>query len=138
MPLYRANTIGVVGYAAVTSDQTGISTIADVTSLSVTFSAVPTNYYRIYAYVMTLQNTSAANFHEVWITDGSNVLQNKTVINAPTTGVFYVNTPEVMLTGLSGSVTYKVRAQTSAGTMTSSGSGHGTGNFIVVENLGPI
>lgn len=111
--------LGRAGYAERTTTQTGIgSSPTDITSLSVTFTAVTTRFYKFTAAADISQVTSPGTAF-VNVTDSSNVEQRK-VIAFTTLGAASETcaATSFQLTGLSGSVTYKMRASTTAGTLT--------------------
>lgn len=125
---------GIMGYAQATANQTGITTVANITNASVTFTADPTRYYRTTLYVGYAEQQTAAAYLSTFITDGSNVIkQTATMYQAPSAGIPLIAT--VVETGLSGSVTRKGRAQTSAGSLTLAASSTQP-IFIVVEDIG--
>ena len=125
---------GVMAYASATANQTGIAAAADVTGLSVTFTANSTRIYVTSVYIGYAEQLAAAAYPEVRIVDGSNV-EKARATKYLTAGVgdgFWVRVVE---TGLSGSVTRKARAQTSSGSLTIT-AGATYPNQILVEDIG--
>ena len=133
---------GKMGYAEVTADQSTITTVADLTSLTVTWTAVAARRYRL-TFEGSLETSSAPSVNTVYITNSSNT--------AVATRAFSLaanasagETPQwvgatVTLTGLSGSVTYKVRAAytpDSVGSLTLKASATAPAYFLV-EDIGP-
>jgi len=105
----------VMAYASKTANQTGITTVNDVTDLSITFTALAGRLYKVSAYIL-VRSTVANDVGTITITDGSN--NNNQVSNIVCLNTSYAEpiTPFVLLAPGAGSVTYKVRAQRSAGT----------------------
>lgn len=125
---------GVMGYVlGGTSDQTGISAVADVTGLSVTFTAVSTRLYRTTVYLAISQQTSGGTV-AVIIADGASTQVNRTDLTLATNDAAAVAFAHLE-TGASGSITRKVRVSTSAGTMTVRGAA-ALRAYILVEDLG--
>jgi len=113
---------GVVGRAKVTANQTGITTITDLTGLSVTWTAVANRVYRIW---VSAENQGSVVNDQVsmYITDSSNVVKHQRVIHAP--GVLYGGQWRTLIPfwvdedGLpSGTTTRKVRLERTSGTGT--------------------
>jgi hypothetical protein len=105
----------VMAYASKTANQTGITTVTDVTGLSITFTALAGRLYKVSAYIL-VRSTVANDVGTITITDGSN--NNKQVSNIVCLNTSYAEpiTLFVLLAPGAGSVTYKVRAQRSVGT----------------------
>lgn len=125
---------GIVGYASKTTSQTGILAEADVTGLSVTWTAVSTRYYRTSVFIPYVAQATSAGYPAVKITDGSNSLKQS--------GTFLFDAGQIapasvsfVETGISGSVTRKIRATTNAGTMEVTCAATYPA-FILVEDLG--
>jgi len=128
---------GVKARAVITAPQGGITTVADITGLTVTWTATANRLYRISAYALILGNVVD---DEVYcdITDGSNAVQQRAAdaLNgaAATARVF---NPVVTQTGLSGSVTRKIRVTRQAGSGSLQVAADGvTPAWIMVEDLG--
>lgn len=126
---------GIQGIATTSSGQAGVtSSGADLTGLSVTFTAVANRRYRITGYVCLLKNTSAGLMRFL-ITDGSNTQLRLALLYAPTSGTYYNIHTSVVHTPAAGSFTYKLRASSDTNTMDVA---HGTDpGFILVEDIGP-
>jgi hypothetical protein len=126
---------GIAAFAQKTTDQTGISTEADITSLSVTWTAVSTRYYKISVYLAPIRQITSAAIVVPKITDGSN---NARVQANVSLGIDEFTTLAIaeIVTGLSGSITRKARIGTTAGTVSVLAATAGQGNYIVVEDLG--
>ena len=125
---------GIMGYASVTANQSGITTAVDVTGLTVTFTANSTRYYKTTVYTFSAQQNTAAGYGEIRITDGSNVQKQSGVIYQ-LAGVQALMCISVVETGLSGSTIRKARALTTAGTLLLAASATSP-MFIVVEDIG--
>lgn len=126
---------GIVGSAAKATDQSGITTVTDVTSLSVTFTAVPGRRYRTHLYLPVVTQASATGFASPTITDGSNAIkaQSNRLMQSGDQDHFNVWAVE---TGLSGSTTRKGRLTTSAGTVSITATS-AVQALILVEDIGP-
>jgi hypothetical protein len=127
---------GVMGYAEVTANQAGITTIVDLTSLTVTFTAISSRRYRTRVVGSPLSSVGG-DFGRIDITDsaGSTTVEASQHLLSTTA---YRQFAEVIETGLSGSITRKARYSRTAGTgsltMTASSA---TKAFIIVEDIGP-
>lgn len=133
---------GIVGFAQITADVTGVSTLADVAGLSVTFTAVANRNYAITVSFGGGQQVTSTGTSAVIVTDGANTrvgLVQQYVAQIATT-TLQAATRRLIVSGVAaGAVTYKARATTSAGTFTlhaDSGATYGPAT-IVVEDLGP-
>jgi len=126
---------GVVYYNLVTANQNGISTVADITSMTAaTWTATSTRTYRTTVYLPYVQQKTSAGTVVARITDASNV--DKQQWNGTmATSDFFAVVMQVIETGLSGSITRKARIATSAGTIDITQSSTAPG-FIMVEDVG--
>jgi hypothetical protein len=131
------NTRGVKAYAQRTSNSTSFSAATDLPSLTVTWTAQATRRYRISSW-FKMSADNATQIIVTQITDGSNVVQLQVETDARSSGIAYSVPMELIQTGLSGSITRKVRALRFGG----------SGNinlvaaadavaFIMVEDIGP-
>ena len=131
---------GIMGYAQVTADQASISAVADLTSLTVTWTAVSARRYRTSFYVNANSSTVVAgnNPISIFITDSSNTIKAQAVCT-DNEAVLETMTlvGSVCETGLSGSTTRKLRAQqTGGGTMDLLAAATYPA-YILVEDIGP-
>ena len=111
------------------------TTVADVTSMTITFTPVTGRLYRA-RYTSRIDCNSTAQLLTAQITNASNtVLQERQVF--PTASQSDIMDIEVILTGLSGSTTLKVRAV--AGTIANSyfNAGATSPMQFMVEDIGP-
>lgn len=128
---------GLKQIATRNSDATPFTTAADVSSMSITWTATSSRQYRVVAFAALTSSTSG-DHGLILIADGSN---NQKAIARGLSLSTSVATPvrcEEIVTGLSGSVTRKMRAGRSAG----SGNitvvmGSGALGVIYVEDIGP-
>lgn len=131
---------GTKAYAQATSDQGSIGgTVVDLTSLTVTFTALAGRRYRISARVNP-QSTAANDAAVVYITDGSGVQITKAATPAnPVAGQQMGLTCEVIVVPGAGSVTYKLRMSrydgTFSGTVTNKASANQP-SFLLAEDIG--
>ncbi len=125
---------GEVAYAQITSNPSGVTSEADVSGLSVTWTAIAGRKYRTTFFCgrSSVDQNAQAVFR---ISDGSNTLKQQSIQNV-SSGVIFETFLSFRETGLSGSVTRKIRASASAGTMTIN-AGSTFPVFILVEDIGP-
>ena len=130
---------GRVAYAQVTASQTPFTTQADVTGLSVTFTAVSGRNYRTMAF-MELGDSVAGDLIIAYLTTGANTqLVRHTIVSpALVSGVTYmVAVMSYSSSSLSGSTTHKVRLERNVGSGTLGMFAAATSPaFIMVEDLG--
>jgi len=124
---------GQLGYAQVVADQTGITTVTDLTGLSVVVIVATSRRIKISGHVFVLQNTSTGipdgNFQE-----GATVL-GRLGSDDLSAGQRTVWDTSVVLTPSAGSHTYKLTASTSAGTLDVKASATNPA-YILVEDIG--
>lgn len=128
---------GVVAQASSTSDQTGISALADITFATATWTAVAGRLYRVTLSVRLVQVTSVGT-QEVQIQTGASgagtILSDSVAVSVPV-GFAGIGTHVTYQTA-SGSTSVHARANTSAGTVTVQNSV--MKGWFVVEDAGPI
>lgn len=107
---------GQIAIATAAASQTGISTVADLTSLTATWTAVTGRSYRVTAHVPEVQQQTSTGLIDLLITDSSNTQVARSRLSLASTFRSPI-TSTVVLSGISGSVTYKARMLTSAGTV---------------------
>lgn len=135
--LHLASAQGRVGYAEITAAQT-FTTLADVTGLSVTFTAAASRYYKISVHGL-LRSSVANDVAQLVIANAANTTLNVgQVVCANTT--FAVGAPvSFVAQPAAGSVTYKVRCVRSSGTGTVTLDAAATyPAFILVEDIGKV
>lgn len=107
---------GMIGYASVTANQTGItSSVTDLTSLSVAVTVGSSRMIWIVGSVEATQNTSTGNA-ALYIRESSTTLNFRNVTMSASTNaglyvVYFASAPS------SGSHTYKLSMSTDAGTV---------------------
>jgi hypothetical protein len=127
---------GWLGYAEVTANQGSITTVVDLTDLSVTVTIAPGRRIRISAFT-AFASTVADDTAELLIKEGATQLNRADVIQRPadvpsTAIAFYVGNPTA------GSHTYKLAALRGAGTGTLTMAASATNPaFLLVEDIGP-
>ena len=127
---------GVVGAAIVSADQTGITALADLTSFSVTFTAVANRMYLVEYNLGATQNTTpgAQLYHLYESSSDLGILHRENPVPA---SELRMVTGSRHVTGLAaGSRTLKMRGSTSAGTLTISSGSLVNGRWIV-SDIGP-
>lgn len=127
---------GVVGYAERTTNQTGIGTsVTDLTSLSVTWTAVANRRYMVRSFVNLAQG-STATVGTVVIRTGGNVQLQSEASNTLNTIISTAFQPVTSYTPAAGSQTVKMSASVNAGTGNSNNSSTNP-SWILVEDIGP-
>lgn len=126
---------GSIGYAEVTANQTGITTIVDLTSLTLTWTAVANRVYKITGFAQFTSSVAADVARLSITTDGNTLVQmGQQVVGATPVTIAAVRR---IVTG-AGSQTYKLRAERSAGTgNVAMNVGATLPGFILVEDIGP-
>lgn len=127
---------GKQGYAQVTANQGSITTVVDLSGLSVTFTALASRYYRITGQII-VASTTATDRIDMIIADGAGtqlnvIFGNPAVANQAIT----LHGSHIIQPG-AGSKTYKLRCQrgVGAGTVTMTGAAN-TPDWILVEDIG--
>lgn len=126
---------GVVATATKTSGQGSITSVTDVTSLSVTFTAVTGRRYRL-SFQGQVYSSVSGDTVQVQITDSTNAVQNFGIALA-SSGYSMSIRIDAYVTPSAGSVTYKVRALRNTGSGTvgiDCGSTYPA--FLVAEDVG--
>lgn len=135
--LHLASAQGRVGYAEITSTQT-FTTLADVTGLSVTFTAAASRYYKISVHGL-LRSSVANDVAQLVIATGAGTTLSVGQVVCANTG-FAVGAPvSFVAQPAAGSTTFKVRCVRSSGTGTVTLDAAATyPAFIVVEDIGKV
>lgn len=131
---------GTVAYAETTTSQNTITTLVDLTGLSVTWAALTGRRYRITLFA-EVNGTAAGDLGVAYITTDANVEVRRHVFTVPALvgGVGYsaIQTSRVE-SGLSGSVTRKARLQRNSGAgSVSLFASATTPAHLIVEDIGP-
>ena len=125
---------GVAGYVKRTAgDFTANTSVADVTGLTVTWTAVSGRLYEV-SYSAQTRKVGGAGFIEFLVTDSSNTTIYDFFTTVADTNYQSFSWTGV-LTGLSGSQTIKLRALTGAGTATIYGSA-GNPSSLIIKDIG--
>jgi hypothetical protein len=127
---------GKMGYAQITANQTGITSVVDITSLTLTFTALASRYYRVSGFGL-IQSTVADDMFAVTVTDSGGTGLQQASIQLRVANVSQLWTISYVVQPGAGSKTYKLRAQRASGT----GSGTITAsatfpNYILIEDIG--
>jgi hypothetical protein len=125
---------GIIGKGTNTSSQQITTSTADVTNLSVTWTAVTGRQYK-YTVFLPNVNPAANSTMIVTITDGSNTVKTTNRFSNETS-FRYTATYVFLEASLSGSVTRKVRAYMDNSTQTINNDSDATTLFLV-EDIGP-
>ncbi len=105
---------GLIGYAIVTANQTGISTATNLTSLTVTVTVNTSRIIMIDAIGVMGQNSSTG-LGNLTIYEGATQLANS--VCTMTAAGFWTGRPLCVLSATSGAHTYNLKASTNAGTI---------------------
>ena len=125
---------GVVFRNTITANQSTISTVIDLTNFTATWTASSGRLYRTSVYVPEVRQNTVTGTSVFRLTDASN--NDKQFADMQqVSGAFYTITLQLIETGLSGSITRKMRASTTAGTLDLLMASTSPG-FILVEDLG--
>jgi len=124
---------GVMAYAISTTSPTVSTAVADVTNMTATWTAVANRLYR--ATFEGFVSVTTASQSQFFFTNAANTAQDSWYQDIPLNS-FASLVLQYVFTTTAGSTTLKLRAQTSAGTMTFYGSGGRTTSFVI-EDLGP-
>ena len=129
---------GRIAYAQVTANQSPFTTVADVTGLSVTFTAVSGRNYRTSVF-FEVSDTVAGDLIIAYLTTGANgqLLRSPFVSYGVSTASYLTVSMAFNSSSLSGSTTHKVRLERNAGTGTVGVVANGASPaHIMVEDLG--
>ena len=130
---------GVVAYAQRTTNQATITTVVDITSLSVTWTADPSRRYKT-SFICSLYSSVANDGPMIQVTDssGATTFARGTVV-PPVSNAGLTCVGSVIESGLSGSITRKVRASRAFGTGVVTFEGNtGFPAYILVEDIGAV
>lgn len=146
--LDRLDRLGVKARATIATAQTGITTVEDLTNLSVSWSAVSSRLYRI-TWKFRIIGTAANDLAAVYLTDASNGQADWSLHEIPTVPWLphdgsplpaYASVMSIGMhyaTGLSGTITRKLRMERHEGSGSLSAYASGTEiGFLVVEDVG--
>lgn len=136
MSLYRSKpwnvAWGEMGYAQLLADQSGITTITDISGLSVTFMAVAGREYKTTVSCMVAPSVSSVTI--TYITDGVGTQkQQRNITVTSGQGAHYTAVRESGLPA--GSTTRKARLSAAASTTVQANAIYPA--FIIVEDVGP-
>jgi len=124
------------GYVQVTANQGSITTIVDLTSLTVTFTALASRYYKITGYGQ-LQSTVANDTAILTIADGAGTQLQQTNVVLPVANASEALMTQIAIQPGAGSKTYKLRAARNTGTGTITFAAGATfPGFILIEDIG--
>ncbi len=130
---------GRVAYAEVTAQQNTITTVVDLTSLSVTWTAAAGRRYRV-SFAAEINGTAAGDLAILYVSDGAGTSKKRHVVTVPalTAGSGYsaVSGALIEVPG-AGSVTRKLRLERNAGSGTVGlFAAANSPAFILVEDIG--
>lgn len=134
-PVTGTSVLGNLGYAQVTADQNTISTVVDLTGLTVTVTVTSGHRIKITGYA-EFSASATDNRADLWIYESATAL-NRGTAQIVNTG--YTCSVEVIavLSPSAGSHTYKLRGELGGGTgSVSLKAGATIPSFILVEDMG--
>lgn len=128
---------GWIGYVQVTANQTSITSLVDITSLTLTVTALASRYHKTTMFLGSLASTVSADSVNAHITDGSNVDKQIAGVTLGAAGAGATMIVQVVETGWSGSTTRKGRIERAAGTGTITlGAAATQPAFLLIEDMG--
>lgn len=125
---------GYVAGGTSTSDQSGITTVVDISGLSATWTAIATRRYLTTVFAPRISQHASASEINVLLTDGAGTFLTLASSTAPATNTTFAGM-QWQESGLSGSTTRKARIQTVAGTCDVDGASYP--GQIIVQDIGP-
>lgn len=124
-----------LAYSEVTTTQSGISTVADLTGLAATISVPSARRIKITGKIAA-NGTVASSTAALSIKEGATILQNVQIQNSTTAGNGTTLEGEVIITPSAGTHTYKLTLELSAGTGTvGMAAGATFPAFILIEDV---
>jgi hypothetical protein len=127
---------GWIGYVEVTAGQTGITSEADITSLTLTVTANASRYHKV-SWQCEVDVSNLDTVPVVKVTDASNNAKGQTTMAFPIINVGHTFAGSVVETGWSGSTTRKLRAVRALGTGTVDINAAATSPaFLLIEDIG--
>ena len=125
---------GVMGYAESTSNQIGVTSVTDLTSLTTTFTGVAGRLYKATMFLPRCYTSTAGTELTASITDGSNSVYNYCEATVFIANGF-ISVTVVALFTLTGSGTVKGRLTGTGGNVSTTGSATAR-KVLVVEDIG--
>jgi hypothetical protein len=132
---------GVLGYASVTANQTGLGAgPTDLTSLSATVSVSANRRVKITGVAVLRNGSASANSGSLYITETSTILQEgqSGLVGTGSTGILETITATAIVSPSAGSHTYKLQAGFATGAANIMQASSTQPAFILVEDLGPV
>lgn len=128
---------GKVGLATVTANQGGITTLADITGLTVTFASVSGRLYRVFCETY-MQHSVANAVVNLQLLDGAGVQMQSSQVTCVNTSQPIRISCTYIIAGTGASLTYKARAViATAGTITVVATPSAP-SYLVAEDIGAI
>lgn len=132
-----AGATGYVGMGSKTAPQATITVIVDLSSMTVTWTAAANRRYKLHAECYFFSSV-ANDIASLSIADNASTQVQSANVTCTSTSIPIKVACELVLTGLSGSVTYKCRGVRSAGTGNlTCDAGAAYPAFLLVEDIGP-
>jgi hypothetical protein len=129
---------GIVGYAERTTGSLTVTTaIADLTGMSVTFTALANRVYK-FTINSTGQKLTTQGWTGVFLTNTANFTYSAVYATAPANGYFNTCATSYLSGFTAGSITVKLRAQCEVATSTILASSLSDKIQLIVEDMGPF
>ena len=126
---------GVMAFVKRTTAVTALGTaVADISGMSVTFTAQSSRLYKI-SWFITGQKITSAGYTDIQLTDNANNL-NSAMTSYTIAGNYWNCSGGVVLTGVSGSLTFKLRGSTELATSNPTATAT-VPISLIVEDIGP-
>jgi hypothetical protein len=126
---------GVMAFVQRTTSVTNLTTTyADITGMTVTFTAESSRLYKISYYMTGLKNTTSG-YTDISLTDDSNN-QIFSMAQYAVAANYFNGSGGVVITGISGSKTYKLRGASEVATSTPTATAT-VPITLIVEDIGP-
>lgn len=129
---------GIISVVTVTTSQGGITTVADLTSLTATWTTAARRHTRISLFGQ-LVSSVANDIAGLLITTGANAEVARTNVYLPSSGITSVGASVfAVVSPAAGTVTYKARLERVSGTGTIQSTASGVNPAtLVIEDIGP-
>jgi len=129
---------GVVGLVERTAGNLTVTTaVADLTGMSVTFTALANRVYK-FTLNSTGQKLTTQGWTGVFLTNAANFVYSAVYDTAPANGYFNTSATSFLSGFTAGSITIKLRAQCENDTSTILASSLADKIQLIVEDMGPI
>ena len=130
--------LGIVGYAQMIVNQTGITVAVELAGVAATFTTVAARRYKLTGYTPSAWSSVSTNAVALSIRNGGTQVGSSSIEPASASTLGNSITVTTIVTGLSGSVTLKLwGARSGTGTVTVAGNS-GSPCYLLVEDIGVL